>query len=179
MRKIFYLLFLGGGLAICAFGLRGCYYAGASLHWPVTEGIVTESRISRSRGGPRCVTGTRSTAASTTVIASTSVVSIYPAITTTRSILPPVTPSVAPSRYTTILAIRNSPFCNPASAAKRYSPSSSAVPSRPSHYSAFTSTTGADPGTEQSIENDIRPSFRVVLTAAANNSQRLGINPFG
>ena len=53
MRKIFYLLFLGGGLAICAFGLRGCYYAGASLHWPVTEGIVTESRISRSRGGNR------------------------------------------------------------------------------------------------------------------------------
>ena len=53
MRKFFYLLFLVGGLAIVTLGLRGCYYAGASLHWPVAGGTVTESRIGRARGGNR------------------------------------------------------------------------------------------------------------------------------
>lgn len=53
MRKIFYLLFLAAGLVICVLGLRGCYYAGASVHWPVAAGIVTESRIGRTRGGNR------------------------------------------------------------------------------------------------------------------------------
>ena len=53
MRKAFYLLFLGIGLAICSFGLRGCYYAGVSTQWPVTAGVVTESRLGRSRSGNR------------------------------------------------------------------------------------------------------------------------------
>lgn len=53
MKKAFYLLFLAIGLTISVVGLRGCYYAGASMQWPSARGVVTESRIGRSRGGNR------------------------------------------------------------------------------------------------------------------------------